>query len=310
MNNYEISKWQYEYLGIWANNPEYAYINADKLFKAIDVEYYEIYQKFFSLYNGGVNLNFFLVFLCLFAFGRLGNQIRVLLSVCGIHSNVGLSQTQATYFLSQLNKNATSDQYIIKSLARCENSDQIPLTYFIDVVSTCPILVKQFSDLQAGLIKRFIGYGNYQIVLQRMIYFASIRRSGFIIKAPESCFAFVSRIFSGRPPPFQTDYPPLDLEKPTTMDNIVIMLRNLYGYSKRPNCSYHPSMISSKIATSSRLEESTPLSPNSTPLHRYRYKVTLTSSSQVVRQESGHTSVANNTITNTNSNLSSYHPIL
>lgn len=305
MNNYEISKWQHEYLGIWANNPEYPYITADKLFKSLDVEYSEIYQKYFSLYNGCVNMNFFLVFLCLFSFGRLGNQVRVLLSVCGIHSNVGLSQTQASTFITCLSRNAMNDQYIIKSLSRCENSDQIPLNYFIDVVSTCPILVKQFSDLQAGLIKRFIGYNNYQSILQRMIYFASIRRNGFIIKAPESCFAFVSRAFNGKPPPYHTDYPFIDLEKPTTLDNIVLMLRNLYGYSKRPNCSYHPSLASSRIATSSRLEESTPLSPNTTPMHKYRYKVTLTSSSQVLRQESGHTIT-----TNTISNLSSYHPIL
>lgn len=51
VSNYEISEWQYHYLQIWSKSPEKPYITAKFLFSILDIEYRDIFKKYFLIYG-------------------------------------------------------------------------------------------------------------------------------------------------------------------------------------------------------------------------------------------------------------------
>lgn len=123
VNNNEISLIQYNYLCLWKQNPEMDHIYARDLFQAINIEYRKIFQNFFVPNSININLivyideivdyNDFFCFFCGMCFSVFERLVKVSLSACGIHSNVGLSKSHIITLFGALSPTALLNTDIV-----------------------------------------------------------------------------------------------------------------------------------------------------------------------------------------------------
>lgn len=86
-----------------------------KLYRHFPIIFYDlwyilqIWMIYLLLIDGNVTIDTFIQFICLFALCKVGDQVRVLLSVCGFQSNVNLSYQQTCTFIKCLERSAYID---------------------------------------------------------------------------------------------------------------------------------------------------------------------------------------------------------
>lgn len=51
VNNFEISKWEHDYLSIWINAQDQPYITSERLFAYLQINYVDIFQLYFMIYG-------------------------------------------------------------------------------------------------------------------------------------------------------------------------------------------------------------------------------------------------------------------
>lgn len=220
---------------------------------------YFVYYMLIKLLEGNISFDFFMVLIGLFVFGTLEQQVKILLSACGIHSNVTLSRPQAINFLKQLNSELLKTPDLEELLAEFESTDTVYLPNILNFIRKAPIINVQFIVVKTSLINKFIGRHTFELIEDRIQYYHLLGANNIPISnsnSPESCCDVLTRILLRTPPPYYTDYPQKE-DTVYSMDSFVRTVRNLYGYSKRPACSRKPTLSSVHSSRTSSRRNST-----------------------------------------------------
>lgn len=119
VNNYEISICLYKYLYYWSKKPDTIYIKAPTLFRLLRLQYTPLFRQYFDIYSiylyllqyldENIDYQIFFQFFCLFTFSRISKLVKILLSVCKIHTNVAITYDQAVILFSSINPQYAED---------------------------------------------------------------------------------------------------------------------------------------------------------------------------------------------------------
>lgn len=190
-----------------------------------------------------MTVDIFFAFLCLFTFGKNEYIVRVLLSVCGIHSNRTLTYDQAITFCKCINENAFLDAKLFKWLADRQQSG-ITVDDMSRIVFEHDILITPFNNLQDALIMNFIGKTNFQRIVQRINYYDTVLNITpdnpilFISQPKEACCnKLIREVITREPPPYYTDYRVNHTDSKKSLKIVMSQLRTRYGYSRRLQAS-------------------------------------------------------------------------
>lgn len=307
VNNFEISSWQYIYLSIWKSvldTEKHSYIKASTFFAKLGIPYYDLLKYYFLIYgiynniafinyyilyyfkiDERVTVNTFFPFVCLVCFTQLDSFIHILLSVCGIHSNVAYKYDQIATFVKAINPTAFSDgkvakwfndQYILYILyffiLYCLfyiirlHKDLIPFSHLFEMIKTT-ILYTTIEEVRNKVIFKFIGKDEYEIIVARKVFFDEILSHPNLQLPKETCLhQFVRVVIDSAPPPFHTEYRNVDETHNInqTFDNVLLQIRTRYGYSRRhTSCVRSRSKLLSSSMKKSFCNQSNDLRRNS-----------------------------------------------
>lgn len=179
--------------------------------------------------DGTISPDYFLSIIGIFVFGTLEQQVRVLLSACGIHSNVCLSRQQTLQFLISINPKIIKDSLISDYIDEYLTSDQVSVCDICTIGRVYPMIFHQFVLLKTALIDNFIGRSCYISVQNRVYHYRLLGKDVIIGYDDVSLSSRICTAITCCQPPYYTDYPGDN----SSMDVVAIKIRNLFGYSRR-----------------------------------------------------------------------------
>lgn len=163
---------------------------------------------------------------------------QVLLSCCGIFTNLAITEEQVYDFLQKCK--VAKDIYLkdwVVSLPR-DQERRVPIAGFFEEFHTTSKIIKPLRKIKEAIINRMITHQIYLATLQRIYFYSSLTRKNEIAVSfpPESCCDHTSRVlFTNRANPYHCDYEPFKCEeKVEKATRIVSTMRYRYGYSARP----------------------------------------------------------------------------
>lgn len=224
-------------MNIWSRDKLSPYIDAKVLFKYLKINYTEIFQKYFQIFENRVSIHNFVVFVCIFIFGDADDILRILLSVCGVHSNVAISYFHCLNIVKSIYPNALTDDKLSKWMSHLQTSEIISVHEFIKAIKSS-IIMDILDTIKNNLVEIVIGKSNYEAICNRSYYYNIVifgnenysngndstsdnnsssnngnknknrnTNNRFTLYTYESCFSKLVRIlFTHKPPPLFTEY--------------------------------------------------------------------------------------------------------
>lgn len=159
----------------------------------------------------------------------------VLLSICGIHSNISLSVQQVCFFFRCINSSTIADETILSNLSSSCTANGISTKDLINVIQSSFNLSDEFIALQSALLRYFLRDNDYVIILQRILCYNHIYDNGsYLLPSKEPCLTKYYRILcSNKPHPYLTEYRTFDTDYHQLITVLIHELRIRYGYSSR-----------------------------------------------------------------------------
>lgn len=244
----DINDIQRDYLEIWKENTTTNYISLESFNKHLHLESYPVLEQYFSFCRIYINniviieckisMDHFIEFIFFYIYFDFVMVFQVLLSCCGIFTNLAITEEQVYDFLQKCK--VTKDIYLkdwVNSLPR-DKERRVPIAGFFEEFHTTSKIIKPLRKIKEAIINRMITHPMYLSTLQRMYFYSSLTRKNEVAVSfpPESCCDHTSRVlFTNRPNPYHSDYEPFKSEeKVEKATRIVSTMRYRYGYSARP----------------------------------------------------------------------------
>lgn len=188
---------------------------------------------------------------------------QVLLSSCGVFTNLAITDDQVNEFLQKCK--IGDDVYVkdwIVALPR-DKERRVPIAGFFEEFHTTSRIIRPLRIIKESLINKMITHKMYLTTLQRIYFYCSLsRKNEAAVNFPEeNCCDHLSRVlFTNRSNPYHYDYEPFSSDERVTYSNkIISTLRYRYGYSSRPlraTCSLKNSRSSLKSTRSTHSTKS------------------------------------------------------
>lgn len=200
-----------------------------------EVWYIYIYIYIYCIENR-VTVDNFIPFIFLFALLPLNKSGRILMSINGIQSNVSLTYQQTCYFFRNLNQEYYLDENVNHWLKSHHNDDNLHLKDVMKIVENSFILCDILYHFQSKIVKIIIDPKCYSEILHRKIYFDTVYDKDKMKSTPKEriCSKLYRVLILHKPPPYLTNYRLIDTDYNELLAHIQIIIRNMFGYSKRP----------------------------------------------------------------------------
>lgn len=227
------------YIILWKKSPDYI---LDELARECGGECDDIIYVFFEK---GINYHQYVIFVCLFCFFNSTSILTVLLSVCGIQSNLCVSAVQIKEFFNKLDIDKKQCDVAIEYLDTV-NNDSISVYYldsFIKYMNQNRYFQSMICYIRIRLIRFIFGEKKYKQIKKKINYFYT-GNNEFYEKA--NCCLSYKRYWKIRK--FHADFLPKNIDD-NTINNVIILLRQQFGYSNR--CSINKTILKTSVTISS-----------------------------------------------------------
>lgn len=287
VNNYEISVIHKCYLNLWKKNRTISYIDATIIFNYFDLDFTDIFKKYFLIFQNKVSIHNFVVFVCIFIFGDTDDILRILLSVCGVHSNVAISYFHCLNLIKSIHPNALTDEELSKWISNQQTTDIISIHDFTNAIKSS-VIIDYLDKIKDHLIEKVLGSSNYETICKRSYYYNNNSKNNTENNSDnntninelfnENCFTKFIRILCHKPPPLFTEYHTLSSTFSTTnnilyssrsnnsvipnnsnnnnnnsnYESVIALIRGRYGYSRRHTSSSHKDSLRRRTISSGR----------------------------------------------------------
>lgn len=280
VNNYEISIIHKCYLNLWKKNRTISYIDATIIFNYFDLDFTDIFKKYFLIFQNKVSIHNFVVFVCIFIFGDTDDILRILLSVCGVHSNIAISYFHCLNLIKSIHPNALTDEELSKWISNQQTTDIISIHDFKNAIKSS-IIIDYLNKIKDHLIEKVLGSSNYETICKRSYYYNnnntennSENNTNIDILFNENCFSKFVRIICHKPPPLFTEYHTIsntlyssrsnnsinpinnnlnnNANNNSNYESIIALIRGRYGYSRRHTSSSHRDSLRRRTMSSGR----------------------------------------------------------
>lgn len=169
--------------------------------------------------------------------------VPLLLSICGINSNIAISEKQAIEFFRCLGYDFKSRELELwLDVVERNEEGRIPIKCLTDLFISHSNFNTNLDSLREVLIKEVLLKENYNNIIKRRNFYQDYinqyylpSKSNYNYRLPalkESCREKIVRKIEKKPHPLYTDY--FDPEKARSIGKIINAIRFRYGYSQRP----------------------------------------------------------------------------
>lgn len=182
----------------------------------------------------------FFNFFCSSCFCKFERMIKVYLSVCGIHSNVGTSKDRVITFFETISPASLNNPDVSMFLEKYNDEDVISISSITYFLLSNVELYNTFWMVKKTLLSKFFTTKNYEKIIRRMSYFDMVTmKNGDRIKEPkEKKLSKLYRIcIKKEPPPYYSDYRILGSSVEEIHKYLIYTSRLRYGYSRRITAS-------------------------------------------------------------------------